>query len=89
MFELLSASWQLSEGLWRSGTRTKGGGAVQSPDRRGVGFAHLSHIVDQTGFHELDAGEDVEFEWSDNFSQDGCQYRVKWVRRLSPSETAG
>jgi hypothetical protein len=34
------------------------------------------------GNRELQAGEVVEFEWADDFGQDGCQYRVAWVRRV-------
>ncbi len=59
-----------------------GWGAVRSPDRAGIGFAHFSDILGQTGFRELHEGDDVEFEWSGNMPQDGCQYTVKWVRAV-------
>lgn len=59
----------------------EGWGAVRTPDRAGVGFAHSSHIREMEGYRELHQGEAVEFEWTDDFEQDGCQYRVAWVRR--------
>src|SRR5262245_62068583 len=58
----------------------EGWGAVRTPDRFGVGFAHFSHITGMDGYRELHKGQAVEFEWADNFQQDGCQYRVAWVR---------
>ena len=58
----------------------EGWGAVRSPDRPGIGFAHFSHITGVEGYRELREGEVVEFEWADDFPQDGCQYRVAWVR---------
>jgi hypothetical protein len=34
----------------------------------------------QLGYRELHEGEPVEFERADDFGQDGCQWRVKWVQ---------
>jgi cold shock CspA family protein len=45
-----------------------------------MGFAHFSHIMDMERYRELREGQTVEFEWADDFGQDGCQYRVAWVR---------
>jgi cold shock CspA family protein len=58
----------------------EGWGAVRTPDRPGIGFVHFSHIRDMEGYRELHKGQAVEFEWADDFEQDGCQYRVAWVR---------
>jgi cold shock CspA family protein len=66
--------------FWHS---EEGWGAVQTPERQGVGFAHFSHIRGVQGYRELNVGEPVEFEWTDDFQQDGCQYRVTWVRPVS------
>jgi len=81
-------------GTWPSGRRVaegtvafwhgdEGWGAIKAPDRSGVGFVHFSHIRDVEGYRELFADEQVEFEWADDFGQDGCQWRVAWVRPLS------
>ena len=61
--------------FWRD---EEGWGAISSPGRDGIGFAHFSHIR-ADGYRSLTAGEPVEFEWADDFKQDGCQWRVKWV----------
>ena len=58
----------------------RGGAPSEPPDRPGVGFAHFSHIRGMEGYRELHEGDAVEFEWADDFQQDGCQYRVAWVR---------
>lgn len=73
--------------MTESGTVTfwhseEGWGAVQTPEREGVGFVHFSHIRGVEGYRELVAGEPVEFEWADDFHQDGCQYRVTWARQV-------
>lgn len=65
-----------------------GWGAIKAPDRGGVGFAHFSHIRGVEGYRELFPGEAVEFEWADDYEQDGCQWRVAWVRPLG-REAAG
>jgi cold shock CspA family protein len=59
-----------------------GWGAVRTPDRPGIGFAHFSHIRGIEGYRDLQKGQAVEFEWADDFQQDGCQYRVAWVRSI-------
>jgi cold shock CspA family protein len=58
----------------------EGWGALRTPARRGVGFAHFSHIDGVDGYRELFPNEPVQFEWADDFEQDGCQWRVNWVR---------
>jgi len=58
----------------------EGWGAIAADDRPGVGFAHFSHVRGVEGYRELFAGEPVEFEWADDREQDGCQWRVAWVR---------
>jgi cold shock CspA family protein len=63
--------------FWHS---EEGWGAVRTPDRPGLGFAHFSHIRGIDGYRELHKSQAVEFEWADDFQQDGCQYRVAWVR---------
>jgi len=60
----------------------EGWGAVESPDRAGVGFVHFSNIQGVEGYRELIPGSPVEFEWKDDFGQDGCQWRVIWVRPI-------
>jgi cold shock CspA family protein len=50
-----------------------GWGAVKASDRAGVGFVHFSKIRGIDGYRELTAGDSVEFEWADDFEQDGCQ----------------
>ena len=60
----------------------EGWGGVRTPSRRGVGFAHFSHIEGVEGYRELFRKEAVEFEWADDFEQDGCQWRVSWVRPI-------
>ncbi len=61
----------------------EGWGAVTAPDRPGVGFAHFSHIRGLEGYRELFPDEEVEFEWADDRGQDGCQWRVAWVRPVA------
>ena len=61
----------------------EGWGAIRAPDRPGVGFAHFSHIRGMEGYRELFPNEEVEFEWADDRGQDGCQWRVAWVRPLA------
>ena len=63
----------------------EGWGAIRAPGRRGVGFAHFSHIRGVEGYREMFVGEQVEFEWADDFAQDGCQWRVAWVRPVARS----
>ena len=59
-----------------------GWGAITSPERSGLGFAHFSHIQDVDGFRDVVQGQVVEFEWLDDLGQDGCQWRVAWVRTV-------
>jgi cold shock CspA family protein len=66
--------------FWHDG---EGWGAIEAPDRAGRGFAHFSHIRGVS--RALFPGEQVEFEWADDFPQDGCQWRVAWVRPVSGS----
>jgi cold shock CspA family protein len=61
--------------FWHS---EEGWGAVATPARPGVGFVHFSNVRGE-GFRELIPGSSVEFEWRDDFEQDGCQWRVAWV----------
>lgn len=63
----------------------EGWGAIKVEDRRGVGFAHFSHIRWVEGYRELSAGAKVDFEWADDFEQDGCQWRVAWVQPIGPN----
>lgn len=63
--------------FWHS---DEGWGAIAAPDRSGVGFAHFSNVRGIEGYRELCPGSSVEFEWLDDFEQDGCQWRVAWVR---------
>jgi cold shock protein len=62
--------------FWRS---DQGWGAISAPDRLGLGFVHFSNVRGE-GFRELIPGSSVEFEWRDDFEQDGCQWRVAWVQ---------
>ncbi|HXW79987.1 MAG TPA: hypothetical protein VEJ84_10840 [Acidimicrobiales bacterium] len=62
-----------------------GWGAISDPDREGVGFVHFSMIRGLPGYRELIPGEEVEYEWSDELAQDGCQWRPEWVRPLGRS----
>ncbi len=59
-----------------------GWGAISAPGRPGVGFVHFSHVRTQ-GYRELFVGEEVDFEWADDAGQDGCQWRVAWVRPVA------
>lgn len=62
--------------------QNEGWGAVRTANRSGVGFVHFSVIRGVSGLRALIPGEAVEFEWEDDFGQDGCQWRVAWVRPL-------
>jgi cold shock CspA family protein len=57
-----------------------GWGAITAPDRPGVGFVHFANITGIDGYRNLRPGSSVEFEWLDDFEQDGCQWRAAWVR---------
>ena len=57
-----------------------GWGAISAPDRSGLGFVHFSQIRGIEGYRELTPGGPVEFEWQDDFGQDGCQWRASWVQ---------
>ena len=59
-----------------------GWGTITTPDRPGVGFVHFSNVRGIEGYRELTPGGSVEFEWLDDFEQDGCQWRVAWVRPI-------
>jgi cold shock CspA family protein len=63
--------------------RADGWGAIRAVDRPGIGFVHFSHLRGVTGYIDLIRGQDVEFEWADDFAQDGCQWRVEWVRPMA------
>ncbi len=65
--------------IWHS---DEGWGAIAAPERQGIGFVHFSNIQGIEGYRELNLvpGNSVEFEWLDDFEQDGCQWRVAWVR---------
>lgn len=65
--------------FWHS---DEGWGAVATPDRPGVGFVHFSGVRGVEGYRELIPGSAVEFEWKDDFEQDGCQWRVMWARPI-------
>jgi cold shock protein len=62
----------------------EGWGGIEGADRPGVGFAHFSQVRGVQGFRYLIPGEAVEFEWSDGYGQDGCEWRVAWVRLIEP-----
>ncbi len=65
----------------------EGWGAVRAPDRPGVGFAHFSHLRGLEGYQGGSSpDEEVEFEWADDRGQDGCQWRVAWVRPVARGE---
>jgi cold shock CspA family protein len=59
-----------------------GWGAITAPDRRGIGFVHFSNVRGIESYREPTPGSSVEFEWLDDFEQDGCQWRVAWVRPI-------
>lgn len=63
--------------FWHS---EEGWGGVRTPDRPGVGFTHFSDIRGVDGYRELHKNQAVEFEWAGDYQQDGCQYRIAWVR---------
>jgi cold shock CspA family protein len=65
----------------------EGWGAVTSPGRPGLGFAHFSFIRGQTGFRALEAGAKVEFEYACEYPHDGCQYRVAWAESVQAPST--
>lgn len=50
-----------------------GWGAIRAPDRQGIGFVHFSHVRGVMGYINLTPGQDIEFEWADDFQQDRCQ----------------
>ncbi len=60
----------------------EGWGAITAPDRPGVDFVHFSNVRGIDGYRGLTTspGSSVEFEWLDDFEQDGCQWRAEWVR---------
>ncbi len=58
----------------------EGWGAVRAHDRPGLGFVHAAHIQGVTGYRDLSKGQIVEYAWGDDLGQDGCQWRVEWVR---------
>lgn len=58
----------------------EGWGAVVAADRAGLGFVHFSNIEGVEGYRMLSEGQVVEYEWADDCQQDGCQWRVAWVR---------
>ncbi len=80
-------TWQVSNTILLMALATvafwhdeEGWGAITAPDRPGVGFVHFSNITGIDGYRDLVPGSSVEFEWLDDFEQDGCQWRAKWVR---------
>jgi cold shock CspA family protein len=68
--------------FWHS---EEGWGAITAPEQTGLGFVHFSHMRDVEGYRGLAQGEQVEYEWADDFAQDGCQWRVAWVRPVGAS----
>ena len=60
----------------------EGWGSLTAPDRPGSGFVHFSNVDGVEGFRALVPGSSVEFEWLDDLGQDGCQWRVAWVRSI-------
>ena len=57
----------------------EGWGGIEAPDRPGVGFVSCMQVrID--GLRDLVLGEPVEYEWGDDNGQDGCDWRVAWVR---------
>ena len=61
------ASWHSDEG-W---------GAISAPERSGLGFVHFSQIRGIEGYRELTPGGPVEFEWQDDFGQDGVNGELR------------
>ena len=59
-----------------------GWGAISALEHPGVGFVLFSMIRGAAGYRDLVPGEVVEYEWADDFEQDGCQWRPSWVRPL-------
>lgn len=65
----------------------EGWGGIEAPDHPGTGFVHFSQVR-MEGYRQLLPGQTVEYEWADDFGQDGCQWRVAWVRPVeSPAKT--
>jgi hypothetical protein len=60
--------------------------SIEDPLRPGRGFVHFAAIQNMTGYRELKAGEEVEYEW-DGYpnGQDGCEWRAAWVRLVQSS----
>ncbi|HEY1832759.1 MAG TPA: hypothetical protein VGG38_21150 [Acidimicrobiales bacterium] len=59
-----------------------GWGAIEDRTRPGLGFIHYFQIRGIKRYRELVPGNQVEFEWQDGLGQDGCQWRVQWVRPI-------
>ena len=79
--------WRMATGtvaFWRD---EEGWGAISAPGHPGLGFAHFSHIRAE-GYRTLHKGQRVEYEYSDDLAQDGCQWRVEWVRALRDAEAS-
>ncbi|TMS50409.1 cold shock domain-containing protein [Mycobacterium sp. DBP42] len=70
----------MSTGTVSEWHKSEGWGVINSPDTPGGCFVHFTHIVNQTGFRELQAGEAVQFEWEAG-SQDDYNFRALVVRR--------
>ncbi|MGB3325875.1 MAG: cold shock domain-containing protein [Mycolicibacterium fortuitum] len=60
--------------------KSEGWGVIDSPETPGGCFAHFTHIVNQTGFRELEVGEVVQFEWEEG-RQDDYNFRALAVHR--------
>lgn len=60
----------------------EGWGGIEAPEHPGIGFAHFS-AVRMEGYRVLAPGQAVEYECMDDLGQDGCQWRVAWVRPLA------
>lgn len=63
--------------FWHS---EEGWGTITTSDRPGLGFVHFASLQGIEGRVDLVPGSSVEFNWLDDFEQDGCQWRVGWVR---------
>ena len=63
-----------------------GWGGIEAPEHPGIGLVHFSHVRVE-GYRELLPGEAVDYEWADDLGQDGCQWRVAWVRPIGRADT--
>ena len=71
-----------SIGTVSSWSADEGWGVIASPDTPGGCWAHYSNLEMQ-GYHSLEPGEVVDFEW-ERADQDGFAYRALKVRPRNP-----